>query len=399
MPEYLAPGVYVEEAGFRSKTIEGVATGTTAFVGVTRRGPFAVDKCPKELTSFAEFERIYGGAKDLAGLSPKTNYVAHAARVFFEQGGKRLFLARVKTASVAATESANIVRGATKEKNWADALRALLTVDKVSIVAAPGSTELGPNADAIQSQLVAHAESRGAYRIAVLDIPKGKSPEQAREYRVRFDSMAAAFYYPWVLTANPGFDANDPTSQKDLMLPPSGFICGIYARNDIQRGAAKALANEEIRGAAGFEREITQAEQDMLNTAGVNCLRYFPGRGYCVWGARTASSDPEWKYVNVRRHLIYLEHSIDKGTQWVVFEPNGEKLWAAVRKAVSNFLYNEWRNGALQGQKPEEAFFVRCDRTTMTQNDLDNGRLICLIGVAPIKPAEFVIFRIGQKTA
>lgn len=158
-------------------------------------------------------------------------------------------------------------------------------------------------------------------------------------------------------------------------------------------------ANEVVRSAVGFERTITTADQEMLNPAGVNCLRYFAGRGYRVWGARTASSDPEWKYVNVRRYFIYLEHSIDRGTQWAVFEPNDEPLWANVRRTITDFLHQEWTRGALLGQKPEEAFFVRCDRTTMTQDDLDHGRLVCLIGVAAIKPAEFIIFRIGQWTA
>jgi phage tail sheath protein FI len=154
-----------------------------------------------------------------------------------------------------------------------------------------------------------------------------------------------------------------------------------------------------VRGALRFEREVAFGEQEMLNPLGVNCLRFFPGRGYRVWGARTASSDPEWKYVNIRRYFNYLEASIDRSTQWAVFEPNGERLWANIRETVSSFLYNEWRNGALLGAKAEDAYFVRCDRSTMTQNDLDNGRLVCLIGVAALKPAEFVIFRIGQKTA
>jgi hypothetical protein len=154
-----------------------------------------------------------------------------------------------------------------------------------------------------------------------------------------------------------------------------------------------------VRGALRFETDINFAQQEVLNPLGVNCLRYFPGRGYRVWGGRTASSDPEWKYVNVRRYFIYLEASIDQGTQWAVFEPNGEALWANVRETVTAFLYNEWISGALLGSTPQEAFFVRCDRSTMTQADLDNGRLICLVGVAALKPAEFVIFRIGQKTA
>ncbi len=176
-------------------------------------------------------------------------------------------------------------------------------------------------------------------------------------------------------------------------------MAGIYARNDLERGVYKAPANEVVRGAVGFEMMVNKAQQDNLNPEGVNCFRFFEGSGFRLWGARTMSSDPEWKYVNLRRYLAYIERSIDKGTQWAVFEPNGETLWASVRRAVEDFLLSEWRNGALSGDKPDEAFLVKCDRTTMTQDDLDNGRLICLIGVAPVKPAEFVIFRIGQWTA
>ena len=166
-----------------------------------------------------------------------------------------------------------------------------------------------------------------------------------------------------------------------------------------ERGVFKAPANEVVRSATGLEREVTAAEQEILNPLGVNCLRSFPGRGFRVWGARTVSSDPEWKYVNVRRYFLYLEHSIDKGTQWAVFEPNGEALWQQVRRTIEDFLLNEWRAGALVGSKAEQAFFVRCDRTTMTQNDIDQGRLVCLVGVAVLKPAEFIIFRISQNTA
>jgi phage tail sheath protein FI len=193
--------------------------------------------------------------------------------------------------------------------------------------------------------------------------------------------------------------ATDPTQPALIDVPPSGAVCGIYARSDVQRGVWKAPANETVTGALALQRDVRFGEQEVLNPLGINCVRALPGRGIRVWGARTISSDPEWMYVNIRRYFLYLEASIDRGTQWAVFEPNGEALWANVRTAVSDFLYNEWVSGALLGGTPKEAFFVRCDRTTMTQNDLDNGRLICLIGVAAIKPAEFVILRIGQKTA
>jgi phage tail sheath protein FI len=176
-------------------------------------------------------------------------------------------------------------------------------------------------------------------------------------------------------------------------------MAGIYARSDIERGVHKAPANETVRGVLGFTRNVGKGEQDVLNPEGINCLRFFEGRGYRVWGARTISSDPEWVYVNVRRLFIFLEHSIDRSTQWAVFEPNNEELWLKIRLTIESFLYDVWRTGALLGSKPEDAYFVRCDRSTMSQGDLDNGRLICLIGVAPTKPAEFVIFRIGQWTA
>jgi phage tail sheath protein FI len=210
--------------------------------------------------------------------------------------------------------------------------------------------------------------------------------------RGRFDSKYGALYYPWVRIL-------DPITRRELNLPPSGFVAGIYARNDVTRAVYKAPANEVVNLALGFERVINKGQQDVLNPEGINCFRFFQGRGYRLWGARTTSSDPEWKYVNLRRYFAYLEHSIDKGTQWAVFEPNGPLLWANVRRTIEDFLLNEWQSGALLGDKPENAYFVRCDRSTMTQNDLDNGRLVVLIGVVALRPAEFVIFRIGQATA
>ncbi len=287
-----------------------------------------------------------------------------------------------------------------QQGDYERALRVVEALEDVSIVAAPGSwthTADDTNAEGAMGALITHAERARMYRIAVLDAPFGKSPSDMRVVRGKVDSTRAALYYPGVVIANP-LAGPKSAAKAELLLPPSGFVCGIYARNDVQRGVFKAPANEVVRGALRFERDVNFGEQQLLNPLGVNCLRYLSGRGYRVWGARTVSSDPEWKYVNVRRYFNYLGASIDRGTQWAVFEPNGEMLWANVRGTVSDFLYAEWKTGALLGTKPEEAYFVRCDRTTMTQNDLDNGRLICLIGVAVVKPAEFVIFRIGQKT-
>jgi phage tail sheath protein FI len=280
------------------------------------------------------------------------------------------------------------------------ALQALEQIEDISIVAAPGHSSDSVNFQAIQQELVIHVEpTHRAYRIAVLDPPPDQALSEVQTVRSRVDSTHAALYYPWVIVSNPLARPSDETIPREIALPPSGFVCGIYARSDDLRGVYKAPANEIIRGALRFESEINFAQQEVLNPVGINCLRYLTGRGNRVWGARNASSDPEWKYVNVRRYFNYVERSIDVGTQWAVFEPNGELLWASIRETVSSFLFNEWRSGALLGADPKEAFFVKCDRSTMTQNDLDNGRLICVIGIAVLKPAEFVIFRIGQKTA
>lgn len=280
-------------------------------------------------------------------------------------------------------------------RSYALGLRQFEDIEDISIVAAPGSTwdyaNYDEDADAIHGLLITHAE-RMRYRIAVLDSAGAQTISEVRNMRARLDSKYAALYYPWVRVL-------DPVTRNEIDLPPSGFVAGIYARNDIDRGVYKAPANEVVRLALGFEMLLNKGQQEVLNPEGVNCFRFFEGRGMRLWGARTISSDPEWKYVNVRRYFAYLERSIDKGTQWAVFEPNGEQLWANVRRTIEDFLLNEFQNGALLGDKPEKAFFVRCDRSTMTQNDLDNGRLVCLVGVAPLKPAEFVIFRIGQWTA
>lgn len=280
---------------------------------------------------------------------------------------------------------------------YAEALEVFEALDDIAIIAAPGHSVMTLYTS-IQQALISHAE-KDKYCIAVLDTPSGLTPQGSRDARSRIDSSYAALYYPWVTVANPLWKPGNGQVSKEINVPPSGFVAGIYARTDVNRGVWKAPANEVVRGAIRFERDINHAQQEVLNPEGINCLRFFFGRGYRVWGARTASSDPEWKYVNIRRYFIYLEHSIDRSTQWAVFEPNGQALWANITDTVSAFLYNEWRSGALLGATPEQAYFVRCDRSTMTQADLDNGRLICEVGVAALKPAEFVIFRIGQKTA
>ena len=276
-------------------------------------------------------------------------------------------------------------------------LRQFEDLEDISIVAAPGSTYryesdgYGPQSRAIVRELINHA-AQMRYRIAVIDSGDNQSISQVRAMRAQLDSTYGALYYPWIRVL-------DPLTQQETFMPPSGFVAGIYARNDISRAVYKAPANEVVNLALGFERFLNKSQQEVLNPEGINCFRFFEGRGMRLWGARTISSDPEWKYVNMRRYFAYVERSIDKGTQWAVFEPNGEALWAKVTTTIKDFLFNEFQNGALLGAKAEQAFFVKCDRSTMTQNDLDNGRLICLIGMAVLTPAEFVIFRIGQWTA
>lgn len=259
--------------------------------------------------------------------------------------------------------------------------------DVVSIIAVPGVTD--PN---VQLTLIAHCENL-ASRFAVLDIPKdAKKVQDVINHRDMMDSTYAALYHPWL-------QVFDPLDKKNVMIPPSGSVMGIYARSDNSRGVHKAPANEVVRGCTGLDCQFNKGEQDILNPKGVNLIRTFPGQGIRVWGARTVSSDGSWKYVNVRRLFIYIEESIKANTNWAVFEPNDEVLWVRVQRTISVFLNNMWRNGSLAGSSPEEAFFVNIGRDTMSQDDIDNGRLICVIGVAPVKPAEFVIFRITQKTS
>lgn len=284
-------------------------------------------------------------------------------------------------------------------------LMALEDIEQISIIAAPGITD-----QSVVNALIEQC-TRLRYRFAILD-PKYTNPKDAaptstttpldevETYRQLYDTRYAALYFPNVVISNP-----DPTSPagSTIVVPPSGHMAGIYARTDIERGVHKAPANEVILGIIDLDLTINKGEQDILNPPPyqINVLRDFrhQGRGLRVWGARCITSDAQWKYVNVRRLFIFIEASLDQGTQWVVFEPNDYPLWARVKQSITNFLTSVWHDGALMGQKVEEAFFVKVDRSTMTQDDIDNGRLIILVGIAPVKPAEFVIIRISQFTA
>ncbi|MFC7263027.1 phage tail sheath family protein [Streptomyces lutosisoli] len=274
----------------------------------------------------------------------------------------------------------------------------LETIDEITMVAVPDLMSAYQRGDidaegvrTVQLAVISHCEQMGD-RVAVLDTPPGLNAQQVRNWRndeAGYDSRYATLYYPWVRVF-------DPAAGRNTTVPPSGHIAGVWARSDAERGVHKAPANEVIRGAVDLEIRLSKGEQDLLNPIGVNCVRAFPGRGIRIWGARTLSSDPAWRYLNVRRLFNYLEESILLGTQWVVFEPNDDRLWSSIRRNVTAFLTEEWRRGALFGRTAEEAFYVKCDRDNNPQESIDQGRVICEIGVSPVKPAEFVVFRLAQ---
>jgi len=356
MPDYAAPGMKVEERDRNPHPITGVSTSTAAFIGFAASGPFM----PTPITSPTEYQLVFGSPNG-------TGFLGHAVRGFFRNGGTRCYVLRVE-ATVQPAAS----------------LQALESLD-VSIVCSPDDNAIAGMAAA----LIEHCEKM-RYRIAVLDAPQTPAPTNGPPDALR--SSYAAYYYPWVLLP-------ECAEHGAIAAPPGGHVAGIYARSDREQGVWRAPAGKQILGIDGLDQNVTDEQGEALNAVGVNTLRTFPGGGNLIWGARTTSQDPAWKYVNIRRYFSYLEHSIDNGTQWVVFEPNGEPLWDAVRRSVSDFLFNEWKNGALQGSRPDEAFFVRCDQTTMTQDDIDNGRLVVEVGIAALRPAEFVVVRIGQWTA
>ncbi len=284
------------------------------------------------------------------------------------------------------TVSPGVYIGEDNGPNKRTGIQAFIENSNVSIMAVPGITDLS-----VQLSLVNHCERLGS-RFAILDIPKDTiRVNEVAEHKSVINSSYAAVYHPWLYVYNAG-------ERKNTAVPPSGAMAGIYARSDTVRGVQKAPANEIVAGCVGLYCTYNKGEQDILNPLGVNLIRSFPGQGIKVWGARTCSSDASWKYINVRRLFIFIEESIKANTNWVVFEPNNEVLWARVGRTISVFLSGMWRGGALAGASETDAFFVNIGRDTMSEDDIANGRLVCVIGVAPVKPAEFVIFRITQKT-
>lgn len=523
MPEYLRPGVYIEEIERGPRPIEGVPTSTAAFLGAAERGAIR----PRLVTSYKDYQRYYGN------VFGRDNFLPYAIAGFFENGGQRAYVCRLvgETATPAEIAAGDfIVRAAGPgewgKRVWVKILASTtndasgtpvgfrvqaayfpegvqvydpfegtglsriprpqviedyddLVTDEASpdfygkrlnyIDLAKGQVNQGPDSSAlivlvraaaapagaqpaamnglltdagvddnaldtgdydglpaaartepqglaaleldpyrdvalvyapnvsgdIATRIIGHCE-RLRFRFAVIDAAKGQSNPggvDPRSATPSLETQYAAFYYPWIMT-------NDPVTGARKLVPPGGHVLGVYARTDVERGVFKAPANETLRGAIDLEFDIRDGDQDVLNPRGVNAIRRFPGRGIRVWGARTLTSNALWKYISVRRLFIFLERSIFEGTQWVVFEPNDPRLWARVTDTVRLFLRNQWREGALFGRREEEAFFVNCNLgTTMSMEDVLNGRLVCEIGIAPVRPAEFVVFRIFQNTA
>jgi Bacteriophage tail sheath protein len=510
MPEYLHPGVYIEEVERGPKPIEGVPTSTAAFIGETERGPTK----PRAITSYKGYQRWFGG------VFGDTKFMPYAVSGFFENGGKRMYVCRVTddAATPAEAKVGNFIVRAVGPGSWgkrvyfsitpgttmkAGANNTLVSVgfrlllgyflqqptekdlewfkspngsppppyfeifddletDQNSpnywdkrlrdnsalaelVRTAPGNDappigdakplatngddgaasldpadfegklvpgkratpqgltalELDPYREValvyapgapldVNKKVIDHCEKL-RFRFAVVDPEKSVDVTNFQP-RSATDTKYAALYYPWIAIS-------DPQTGARKEVPPGGHVLGVYARTDAERGVFKAPANETLRGVLELTADIDDGKQDTLNPRGINAIRQFPERGIRVWGARTLTSDALWKYVSVRRLFIFLERSIYEGTQWVVFEPNDYRLWARVIDTIRLFLRTQWRLGALFGRTEEEAFFITCDRTTMTQDDILNGRLICEIGIAPVRPAEFVVFRIFQNTA
>ena len=379
MADYLTPGVYMEEFETCPKPIEGVKTSTVGFVGMAEKGN---EDEPTLITSWHEFADKFGR------YTANAPFLAPSVYGFFANGGMRCFVARLKDR---ATDQDYI--GVDEGPGKKTGLQTFTKVDEIGTVCIPGVTLV-----TVQQALVAHCEYM-KNRFCILDSHKnaGIADVLMQRENIVSEKGYGALYYPWVKVPVETQSAltNKVTIVEDI-VPPSGYVAGIYARTDMERGVQKAPANEEIYEALGVGAIIGRSEQDTLTGKGINCIKKFPGKKVRVWGARTLSTDPERKYINVCRLLVYLEESIYKGTQWVVFEPNAEPLWAQIRLNVGAFMHNLFRQGSFQGSTPRDAYFVKCDKETTTQNGINLGIVNILVGFAPIKPAEFLIIKMQQ---
>lgn len=503
MPDYLTPGVYVEEVPSSRAPIDGVGTAVGAFVGLAPAGP--VNE-PQRIASWKDFARTFGGPEQVPFMDGA--YLAHSVYGFFENGGRLCWVVRVgpietdsparallgagngngtgggtlRAASTAGgpvtvdvreepdggadgerktdgkasytleikdaggqTERLDGLKLATLVKDVnarsslvrleaegavkalepgtyqlerptaatvtvdADALigdtarreglGSLAAIDEVTMVCVPDAVNLVDGdagaLRAVHEAMLSHCERAGD-RMAIIDPPPtARKPDEVLDFRLKdvSESKFAALYYPWL-------KVRDPITKHDLLVPPCGHMAGVWARSDGERGVHKPPANEVVRGVTQLAFHLAQAEQGELNRNGINCIRTFLGRGPVVWGARTlCQSDPEWRYLNVRRLFNYVAESIMQGTQWAVFEPNDDRLWLRLRVATTSFLTRVWRDGGLFGSTPNEAFYVKCDAQTNPPDEVDAGRVTIEVGISPVKPAEFVVFKISQFTA
>ncbi len=425
MPSPNPPGVFVREMPSGVRVITGASTSIPAFLGYTKvpaKGhsgatpvPFdeAERQVPQRIGSWREFASRYsveGIAEELAKAGDPATVrtlercfpLAEAVYGFFANGGGTCYV--VGFTSPQSAVSPQELKGDVDARTGLAGLEAL---PEVTMVAVPSLWDMTVGVSSGQ-EASAPDQAQGVRRmaevlkhctglrnrLAILDPPPGLDPDQVKAFAGELDSPdsdAAAFttlYYPWITV--PGVDAVERT------VPPSGHVAGVWARTDAERGVFKAPANQNLRGALKLETLLTDDEHGHLNETGINCLRAFPDRGLLVWGARTRSTTRDWRYLNVRRLVSYLSDSIRQSTTWAVFEPNDERLWATVRHSVASFLTDQWRQGALMGRTPDEAFYVICDATNNTPETMGDGKVICDIGVAPVRPAEFVHFTVTQ---
>ncbi len=379
MPKYLFPGVYVEEISMIPEPIAGVSTSTTGFIGVAEKG--GLNK-PTLITIWSQFVESFGR------YTTSAPFLAPAVRGFFDNGGNRCYVVRIPDNA----EDSDYI-GIDSGSNNRTGLQTLKDIDEIDIVCVPGVTS-----KTVQAAIIRHCELMND-RFCILDSKKNAdlAAIQTQKNSVVSDQGYATLYYPWIKVEIETTE-NDEIKIIQDFVPPSGYIAGIYARTDKEKGVHKAPANEKICGALEVSLHITKEQQDILNSKGINCIRYFLDQSICVWGARTTASDPLWKYVPVRRLCIFIEESIFNGTKWVVFEPNDKPLWEKIRKNVDTFMQDLYRQGALKGNTRSEAYFVKCDEETTTQNDINLGIVNIVVGFAPLKPFEFVIIKIKHKT-
>jgi phage tail sheath protein FI len=397
---YMTPGIYIEEVSTGARPLTAAGTSTAAFLGVAPAGDAHLNEAVA-INNWSQFVREFVSADS------ESTDLARAVFGFFNNGGGRCYVVNVGPGYS--------IAGDARQRTG---ITCLEQIDEIAIVAAPGISDVMSH-----DALLSHCESLGD-RFAILDCPelvenidllkevataavmpaKGGDAEEGETAPRRRGGQAAvglrprnsdrgfgAFYFPWIR-------ARDPLRAGAIVnTPPSGHLAGLYAQTDSTRGVHKAPANVGVRGALGLTYQVTREEQGELNSKGVNCIRFFPDAGIRVWGARTlAEQASEWRYINVRRLFNMIEETIAGGTRWTVFEPNDERTWKSVERDIRAFLTLLWRDGALKGTTPEQAFFVKCDAETNPTEVIDAGRLITEVGIAPVKPAEFIIFRIGQ---